>query len=98
MSTANGNPSCTSLKVLLIDEHPIRRTILEAVLRDAGLTDAVRLETTSGLERARPILMQARGSPAEQAYAAIRSTALNDEKHRIAEVAGAVVTVSELLE
>ena len=38
-----------ALKILLIDEDPIRRTILEAGLRDAGYSNLVRLETTTGL-------------------------------------------------
>ena len=37
------------MKILLIDEDPIRRTILEAGLREAGYANLVRLETTTGL-------------------------------------------------
>lgn len=38
-----------ALKILLIDEDPLRRTLLESGLRDAGYANVVRLETTSGL-------------------------------------------------
>lgn len=38
-----------ALKILLIDENPIRRTILEAGLREAGFVNVVRIETTAGL-------------------------------------------------
>lgn len=44
------NPSPDAgLKILLIDEDPIRRTILEAGLREAGFANVVRIETTTGL-------------------------------------------------
>lgn len=190
-----------TLKLLLIDEDPIRRAILEAGLREAGFTNVTRLETTTGLldqvyridpdvilidlenpsrdeleqmfqvsrivrrpiamfvdqsdrstteaaveagvsayivgglrkervksilelcisrfnavarlqdelerakdalearktlDRAKGILMQAKGLTEEQAYAALRKTAMN-EKRKIADVAQAVVTASELL-
>ena len=38
-----------ALKILLIDEDPIRRAILEAGLREAGFLNIVRIETTVGL-------------------------------------------------
>ncbi len=49
MSKANCPPPGAALKILLIDEDPIRRTILEAGLREAGFTNVVRVETTTGL-------------------------------------------------
>lgn len=196
------NPSPdAALKILLIDEDPIRRTILEAGLREAGYGHVVRLETMTGLldqvyridpdvilidlenpsrdvleqmfqvsrivrrpiamfvdqsdrstteaavdagvsayivgglqkerikgilelcisrfnavarlqdelerakdalearktiDRAKGILMQAKGMSEEQAYAALRKTAMN-EKRKIADVAQAVITATELL-
>jgi response regulator NasT len=190
-----------ALKILLIDEDPIRRTILEAGLREAGFANVVRIETTTGLldqvyridpdvilidlenpsrdvieqmfqvsrivrrpiamfvdqsdrgtteaavdagvsayivgglkkerikgilelcisrfnavarlqdeldrtktalearktiDRAKGILMQVKGLSEEQAYAALRKTAMN-EKRKIADVAQAVITATELL-
>ncbi len=38
-----------ALKILVIDEDPIRRAILEAGLREAGFANVVRIETTTGL-------------------------------------------------
>lgn len=196
------NPSPdAALKILLIDEDPIRRTILEAGLREAGFANVVRIETATGLldqvyridpdvilidlenpsrdeleqmfqvsrivrrpiamfvdqsdrstteaavdagvsayivgglqkerikgilelcisrfnavarlqdeldrtktalearktiDRAKGILMQAKGLSEEQAYAALRKTAMN-EKRKIADVAQAVITATELL-
>jgi two-component system, response regulator / RNA-binding antiterminator len=44
------NPSPdAALKILLIDEDPIRRAILEAGLREAGFANVVYVETTTGL-------------------------------------------------
>lgn len=190
-----------ALKILLIDEDPIRRTLLEAGLREAGFGNVVRIETMTGLldqvyridpdvilidlenpsrdeleqmfqvsrivrrpiamfvdqsdrstteaavdagvsayivgglqkerikgilelcisrfnavarlqdeldrtktalearktiDRAKGILMQAKGLSEEQAYAALRKTAMN-EKRKIADVAQAVITATELL-
>jgi len=190
-----------ALKILLIDEDPIRRTILEAGLREAGFANVVRIETMTGLldqvyridpdvilidlenpsrdeleqmfqvsrivrrpiamfvdqsdrstteaavdagvsayivgglqkerikgilelcisrfnavarlqdeldrtktalearktiDRAKGILMQVKGLSEEQAYAALRKTAMN-EKRKIADVAQAVITATELL-
>ena len=190
-----------ALKILLIDEDPIRRTILEAGLREAGFANVVRIETTTALldqvyridpdvilidlenpsrdvleqmfqvsrivrrpiamfvdqsdrgtteaavdagvsayivgglkkerikgilelcisrfnavarlqdeldrtktalesrktiDRAKGILMQAKGLSEEQAYAALRKTAMT-EKRKIADVAQAVITATELL-
>jgi response regulator NasT len=48
------------------------------------------------IDRAKGILMQAKGLSEEQAYAALRKTAMN-EKRKISEVAQAVVTASDLL-
>ena len=202
LATTLDNPSPdAALKILLIDENPIRRTILEAGLREAGFANVVRIETTTGLldqvyridpdvilidlenpsrdvleqmfqvsrivrrpiamfvdqsdrgtteaavdagvsayivgglqkerikgilelcisrfnavarlqdeldrtktalearktiDRAKGILMQAKGLSEEQAYAALRKTAMN-EKRKIADVAQAVITATELL-
>jgi two-component system, response regulator / RNA-binding antiterminator len=46
---SNGPTPGTGLRILLIDENPIRRTILEAGLREAGYGNVVRIETTTGL-------------------------------------------------
>jgi response regulator NasT len=42
-------PPDASLKILVIDEAPIRRAILEAGLREAGFLNVVVLENTTGL-------------------------------------------------
>jgi response regulator NasT len=39
----------SDLKILVIDETPIRRAILEAGLRDAGFSDVTTLESANGL-------------------------------------------------
>ena len=42
-------PPDAALKILLIDENPIRRSILEAGLREAGFANVVLVTNTSGL-------------------------------------------------
>jgi response regulator NasT len=42
-------PPDAALKILVIDEDPIRRAILEAGLREAGFGNVVHLECTAGL-------------------------------------------------
>jgi response regulator NasT len=42
-------PPDAALKILLIDEHPIRRPILEAGLREAGFANVVLVTNTAGL-------------------------------------------------
>jgi two-component system, response regulator / RNA-binding antiterminator len=54
------------------------------------------LEERKAIDRAKGILMQAKGLSEDQAYALLRKTAMN-EKRKIAEVAQAVITASELL-
>jgi response regulator NasT len=54
------------------------------------------LEARKAVDRAKGILMQAKGLSEEQAYALLRKTAMN-EKRKIADVAQAVVTAAELL-
>jgi two-component system, response regulator / RNA-binding antiterminator len=54
------------------------------------------LEDRKAIDRAKGILMQVKGLSEEQAYALLRTTAMN-EKRKIAEVARAVITASELL-
>jgi response regulator NasT len=54
------------------------------------------LEERKVIDRAKGILMQAKGLSEEQAYAALRKTAMN-EKRKISEVAQAIITASELL-
>jgi response regulator NasT len=54
------------------------------------------LEERKTIDRAKGILMQAKRLSEEQAYALLRKTAMN-EKRKIAEVAQAVITASELL-
>ena len=54
------------------------------------------LEERKTIDRAKGILMQAKGLSEEQAYALLRKTAMN-EKRKIADVAQVVITASELL-
>jgi response regulator NasT len=54
------------------------------------------LEGRKTIDRAKGILMQAKGLSEKQAYALLRKTAMN-EKRKIADVARAVITASELL-
>ena len=54
------------------------------------------LEARKTIDRAKGILMQAKGLSEEQAYALLRKTAMN-EKRKIADVAQAVITAAELL-
>ena len=54
------------------------------------------LEERKVIDRAKGILMQAKGLTEEQAYTLLRKTAMN-EKRKLAELAQAVVTASELL-
>jgi two-component system, response regulator / RNA-binding antiterminator len=42
-------PSDAALKILVIDENPIRRPILEAGLREAGFANVVLVKNTTGL-------------------------------------------------
>ena len=39
----------TSLKIVIVDESPIRAAILEGGLREAGFTQVVRIEETTNL-------------------------------------------------
>ena len=54
------------------------------------------LEARKAIDRAKGILMQAKGLSEEEAYALLRKTAMN-EKRKIADVAQAVITAAELL-
>jgi len=54
------------------------------------------LEARKVVDRAKGILMQAKGMSEEQAYVALRKTAMN-EKRKIADVAQAVITATDLL-
>ncbi|HEX6001823.1 MAG TPA: ANTAR domain-containing protein [Hyphomicrobiaceae bacterium] len=54
------------------------------------------LEERKIIDRAKGILMRAKGLTEEQAYALLRKTAMN-EKRKIAEVSQAVITAAELL-
>jgi two-component system, response regulator / RNA-binding antiterminator len=54
------------------------------------------LEERKVIDRAKGILMKERGIAEDEAYALLRSAAMN-ENRRIAEVAQAVVTASRLL-
>jgi response regulator NasT len=54
------------------------------------------LEARKVIDRAKGILMQVKGLSEEQAYALLRTTAMN-EKRKITEVAQAVITAAELL-
>jgi two-component system, response regulator / RNA-binding antiterminator len=42
-------PPDAALKILLIDENPIRRAVLEAGLHEAGYLNVVRMESATGL-------------------------------------------------
>jgi response regulator NasT len=55
------------------------------------------LEARKIIDRAKGILMKAKGLSEEQAYALLRKTAMN-EKRKIAEVAQSVITAAELLQ
>ena len=55
------------------------------------------LEERKTIDRAKGILMQAKGLSEEQAYALLRKTAMN-EKRKIADIAQSVVTAISLLE
>lgn len=54
------------------------------------------LQERKVIDRAKGILMQAKGMSEEKAYALLRTTAMN-EKRKIAEVAQSVITAAELL-
>jgi response regulator NasT len=54
------------------------------------------LEARKTIDRAKGILMKAKGVSEEDAYALLRKTAMN-EKRKIAEVAQSVITAAELL-
>ena len=54
------------------------------------------LEARKIIDRAKGILMQVKGLSEEQAYALLRTTAMN-EKRKITDVAQAVITAAELL-
>ena len=54
------------------------------------------LEARKAIDRAKGILMQSKGLTEDQAYTLLRKTAMN-EKRKIADVAQAVITASELL-
>src|SRR5581483_2936588 len=55
------------------------------------------LEARKVIDRAKGILMKAKGLTEEQAYALLRKTAMN-EKRKIADVAQSVITAAELLQ
>jgi response regulator NasT len=48
-TTLSSPPPDAALKILQIDENPIRRTVLEAGLREAGYLNVVRMESATGL-------------------------------------------------
>ncbi|RHZ90442.1 ANTAR domain-containing protein, partial [Cereibacter sphaeroides] len=54
------------------------------------------LEDRKVIDRAKGILMKAKGLSEEQAYVLLRTAAMN-EKKKIAEIAQSVVTASEML-
>lgn len=54
------------------------------------------LEERKVIDRAKGLLMKAKGVPEDEAYALLRKTAMNQNR-RVAEVAEALVTASELL-
>lgn len=54
------------------------------------------LEERKAIDRAKGILMKAKGLSEEEAYALMRKTAMN-EKKKIAEIAQSVITAAELL-
>ncbi|MHB2169293.1 ANTAR domain-containing response regulator [Alsobacter sp. R-9] len=67
-----------------------------ARLRDELTRTRTQLEERKVIDRAKGLLMQARGLTEEQAYALLRRTAMN-EKKRLADIAQSVLTASELL-
>ena len=66
------------------------------LLRHELETARLGLAERKTIERAKGILMKLRGLGEEEAYAALRSKAMNDQK-KLVEVANAVVTAAELL-
>lgn len=66
------------------------------LLRQELETARLGLAERKTIERAKGILMKLRGLGEEEAYAALRSKAMNDQK-KLVEVANAVVTAAELL-
>jgi response regulator NasT len=54
------------------------------------------LDDRKTIDRAKAILMKAKGLSEESAYALLRTTAMN-KKRRIAQIAQSVITASELL-
>jgi response regulator NasT len=54
------------------------------------------LEERKLIDRAKGIVMRTKGLSEEEAYRLLRKTAMN-EKKKIAEIAGAIVTAAELL-
>ena len=65
---------------------------LETELQDARNA----LEDRKAIDRAKAILMKAKGLSEEDAYALLRTTAMNQKK-RIAQIAQSVITAAELL-
>jgi response regulator NasT len=80
---------------------PILETCISRFRAFARLQDELdrtksALEERKVIDRAKGILMKAKGLTEEQAYALLRKTAMNENK-KIAEIAQSVVTAAELL-
>jgi response regulator NasT len=55
-----------------------------------------KLEDRTAIDRAKALVMQAKGIPEDQAYALMRQVAMNGNK-KLAEVARSIITAAELL-
>lgn len=83
-------------RIKLVLELCISRFNAFAKLQDELERTRTALEERKILDRAKGILMKARGLSEEEAYVLIRSTAMR-EKKKIAEIAQSIITAAELL-
>jgi len=86
------------MRIVIIDDSGLRATVLEEGLREAGYVDEARtaLSDRKIIDRAKSILMSQRGLSEPDAYALLRSSAMNQGK-KIVDVAQALITASDLL-
>ena len=74
----------------------VLRPVIDLAIAQFGTVRRLRLEERKLIDRAKGILMRARGLSEDEAYALLRKTAM-DQKKKMAEVAGALVTAAGLL-
>ncbi len=86
-------------------ERHCERPVLDAAMARFQLFKRMRTELTAAkqalaerrtIDRAKGLLMSARGHNAEEAYALLRRTAMNQGR-KVSEIAEALVTASDLL-